>query len=285
MYIVIVSLNQNGKFEAIALFGSPIGIKQLLRTLPPNEIAVIVGSSLRPQYNSELSELAEKYSLPYLIQPLRSSSNYPMFLKTFVNTGCKSLVSHTYSMRIGSEILNSVKRTAANIHYSLLPRNRGPNPIQWALIKGEKKIGTTLHLMDEDFDTGQIITQVEFDITPEDTWTTLMEKCHQKTENLLLSIFSKLQTGTYTTYKQNDSISSTNKRLNPNYPKIDFYEMTDLQIFNLIRSQVEPLKGAYVEISDVRHYINRIVALKNIPLLRKQFGDGKIIVEDLYEES
>ncbi len=41
-----------------------------------------------------------------------------------------------------------------NIHASLLPKYRGPAPIQWAIINGERETGITSMLMDEGLDTG-----------------------------------------------------------------------------------------------------------------------------------
>ena len=41
------------------------------------------------------------------------------------------------------------------MHHSLLPRHRGPNPIQWALIHGDSTTGVTVHVMGVNFDDGK----------------------------------------------------------------------------------------------------------------------------------
>ncbi len=46
-----------------------------------------------------------------------------------------------------------------NIHPSLLPSYRGPNPIFWGLLDNSSEFGITLHLIDEGIDTGDIICQ------------------------------------------------------------------------------------------------------------------------------
>ncbi len=56
-----------------------------------------------------------------------------------------------------------------NIHPSLLPKFRGPSPIAYSLIFGEKKTGVTLIKLDEKMDHGPIIIQREMDIMPMDT--------------------------------------------------------------------------------------------------------------------
>lgn len=46
-----------------------------------------------------------------------------------------------------------------NVHPSLLPDYRGPEPIAWGLLEQQRSFGWTLHLMDAELDTGQIVAQ------------------------------------------------------------------------------------------------------------------------------
>jgi methionyl-tRNA formyltransferase len=46
-----------------------------------------------------------------------------------------------------------------NMHPSLLPRYRGPNPIGWAVRNGDPELGFTIHRMDASFDTGALLAQ------------------------------------------------------------------------------------------------------------------------------
>lgn len=50
---------------------------------------------------------------------------------------------------------------ALNLHPSMLPAYRGPEPLFWQLRNGEARTGVTLHFMDEAADTGDIVAQVE----------------------------------------------------------------------------------------------------------------------------
>lgn len=51
-----------------------------------------------------------------------------------------------------------------NIHPSLLPRGRGPEPVFWTLRRGERVTGATVHRMDAGFDTGPIVAQAEMPV-------------------------------------------------------------------------------------------------------------------------
>jgi methionyl-tRNA formyltransferase len=57
---------------------------------------------------------------------------------------------------IPKRLLLLPKRCAVNLHASLLPKYRGPAPIQWAIINGDKETGVTSMCMDEGTDTGDI---------------------------------------------------------------------------------------------------------------------------------
>jgi len=63
-----------------------------------------------------------------------------------------------------------------NVHASLLPKYRGPAPINWAIINGEHQTGITTMLMDEDLDTGDILLSASEPILAEDTAATLHDR-------------------------------------------------------------------------------------------------------------
>ena len=56
-----------------------------------------------------------------------------------------------------------------NGHPSLLPRYRGPFPLAWAVRNGEREIGLTYHLMDAEFDTGNLLAQAAIPLDDDDT--------------------------------------------------------------------------------------------------------------------
>lgn len=65
---------------------------------------------------------------------------------------------------------------AINLHASLLPRYRGPAPIQWAIINGETETGITSMLMDAGLDTGEILHARSTPIYADDTAGTLHDR-------------------------------------------------------------------------------------------------------------
>lgn len=64
-----------------------------------------------------------------------------------------------YGRMIPDSILNIPSRGAVNLHPSLLPRHRGPSPVQTAILNGDKHTGATIMLLDCGMDTGPILRQ------------------------------------------------------------------------------------------------------------------------------
>ena len=69
----------------------------------------------------------------------------------------------SYGKIIPKSILDILKFGMLNVHPSLLPKFRGPSPIQAFILSGEKKTGVTIMLMDDKIDHGQILLQKEFE--------------------------------------------------------------------------------------------------------------------------
>jgi len=68
----------------------------------------------------------------------------------------------SYGSIIPENILEIPKRGSINVHTSLLPKLRGASPIETAILQKEKETGTTIMLMDEKMDHGDILKQQAF---------------------------------------------------------------------------------------------------------------------------
>jgi methionyl-tRNA formyltransferase len=77
---------------------------------------------------------------------------------------------------LSENILQLPRLGTINIHASLLPKYRGPAPIQWVIINGESETGITTMLMDTGVDTGDILLSQKEPIFPDDTAATLHDR-------------------------------------------------------------------------------------------------------------
>lgn len=73
------------------------------------------------------------------------------------------LIVASYGKIIPKSILDIPKFGTLNVHPSLLPKFRGPSPIQSFILSGEEKTGVTIMLMDEQIDHGPILVKRELE--------------------------------------------------------------------------------------------------------------------------
>ncbi|RJQ68501.1 MAG: methionyl-tRNA formyltransferase [Desulfobacteraceae bacterium] len=105
-------------------------------------------------------------------------------------------------------VLQIPKFGAVNIHASLLPRYRGPAPIQWAVIRGEHQTGITTMLMDSGVDTGDILLQSSTPIRADETAGQLHDRLSHLGAQLLVSTLIKLIEGSVAPQPQNHAQAS-----------------------------------------------------------------------------
>jgi len=74
-----------------------------------------------------------------------------------------------FGQKIGPKLLEMPTYGAVNLHGSLLPKYRGPAPINWAIINGETETGLTIIAMTSQIDAGDILGQRAAPIAPNET--------------------------------------------------------------------------------------------------------------------
>ena len=95
--------------------------------------------------------------------------NKQTFLNTISQIDAKVLVTAAYGKIITTPLLSKFSMGNINIHPSLLPRWRGPSPIQTTILEGDKKTGVTLMKMVPKLDAGPIYLQKSVMINNENT--------------------------------------------------------------------------------------------------------------------
>ncbi|MEA1929290.1 MAG: methionyl-tRNA formyltransferase [Patescibacteria group bacterium] len=122
-----------------------------------------------------------------LAQPISLKASGPEIVKhsVFNNRRPELFVVASYGKIIPQGILEIPTRGTLNVHPSLLPKYRGPSPIQTAILNGDQETGVTIMLLDEEVDHGAIVAQESFQITSDklqentDTYLELRDKLAQ----------------------------------------------------------------------------------------------------------
>ncbi len=93
---------------------------------------------------------------------------------------------------IKKDLLDIPKIGVINRHNALLPKNRGRLTPFWVLYKGEKETGVSIHFVEEGIDSGDIIVQKKYAISPKDTFNSLVKKNYQIAPVAMIEALDKL---------------------------------------------------------------------------------------------
>jgi len=98
---------------------------------------------------------------------------------------------------------------AINFHPGILPWYRGSNTIFHALNNKEfDKVGFTIHEVEENVDTGDILYREVIEVQKEDTVETILQRCQEKAAVQLVEIAHQLEQGKIKTIKQDLSLGT-----------------------------------------------------------------------------
>ncbi len=259
----------------IIIFGDDEGIAQLLNHVPKKNVIAIVGAQNRPQFHLKLQSIANKFQIPLLIQPPLGIKAYAEFRTTILNLCPDLYFINSYSMHVGQELLDIPTRGGINLHSALLPKNRGANPIQWAIIKGENETGVTLHELVDELDAGPIIAQDSTPIFFEDTWLTVRERVFNISEKILSANIPKIIEGTWKSHAQNNYLSSLNSRRKAAASEFT-WDDSIFNIYNKIRALIPPMPAAFsIDADGTKEIFNEVLSPMHLTVLK--FLRSKVI--------
>ena len=130
-----------------------------------------------------------------------------------------------------------------NIHASLLPRYRGPAPIQRAIEAGEKETGITIFRIDEGIDTGNVILSRSLAIGDEETTPQLYGRLARLGAENLNEALSILEKGADALSEQDPSKATGAPKLTKGEGKIN-WDRPARELFNMVRA-FKPFPGTY----------------------------------------
>lgn len=165
-----------------------------------------------------------------VFQPTKIKEEY----EKIISTGADLIVTCAYGQIIPEAILNAPRLGCINVHASLLPKLRGGAPIHHAIIDGETKTGITIMYMDKKMDTGDIISQKEYQIKESDNVGTLHDILSQMGKELLLETLPSIIEGTNTRTPQNHDQATYAWNITREEEHIDFNKPAK-EIYNKVR--------------------------------------------------
>jgi len=136
--------------------------------------------------------------------------------------GADVFVLASYGQIVPRALLDIPRRSALNLHGSLLPKYRGASPIQTAILENEAATGVTLMLMDDKVDHGPTLSCLVVEIDPDDDYPSLTDKLAEAAAQLIVEDLPKFMTGEIEPHGQEHESATFTRILKKEDGRIDW---------------------------------------------------------------
>ncbi len=178
-----------------------------------------------------------------------------------------------WSSLIKKEILNIAPMGVVGYHPAKLPMNRGRHPLIWALALGLEESASTFFFMDEGADTGDILSQVDFEISYQDDARSIYDKVNDIALCQIEDFIPRLKQGKYSKVKQDGLRSNSWRKRNEIDGLIDF-RMSSRAIYNLTRALTKPYVGAHIKYRGKNISIWKV---KEVDVVKENIEPGSVL--------
>ncbi|MEI8377066.1 MAG: methionyl-tRNA formyltransferase [bacterium] len=168
----------------------------------------VVGVIMPPKNNMAIYNTMFNMTMDLGLEPISFEKRLdePEFIEKVRSKNADIGIVASFNKKFPKVLLDSVKMGFVNSHPSLLPMYRGGNPYFYPIVNNEKKTGITLHFMDEEFDTGDIVFQKEVLISPYETMGTIFNRTNFMFAQVQIDMISFLEEGKELERKPQDKI-------------------------------------------------------------------------------
>ncbi|MHC4119302.1 MAG: methionyl-tRNA formyltransferase [Planctomycetota bacterium] len=138
------------------------------------------------------------------------------------------IVVIAFGQKVGGELTSLPPKGAINVHASLLPKYRGAAPINWVIINGEATTGISIITLAEKMDAGQVLSQAQTDIRPNETAGQLHDRLGELAAPLLTRTVDQIADGTAVYTEQDHSKATLAPKLKKADGLLDFSEPAEV---------------------------------------------------------
>ena len=242
----------SGAADAVVFAYHDVGVRCLAVLLAQGvRIPLVVTHQDDPGENiwfESVAKLARAHDIEVVTPP---DPNDKAFVAKLAQISPDFLFSFYYRYMLSPAILATAMRGAYNMHGSLLPKYRGRVPVNWAILRGEKSTGATLHEMVEKPDAGRIVDQMEIPILPDDRAIDVFRKVTFAAELVLERALPRLVDGTAKFTTQDLSQGGYFRGRKTDDGRIDWSKGVR-EVHDLVRAVAPPYPGAFTMLDGAR---------------------------------
>lgn len=262
------------KYPKIAFFGTPPLARACLAALVNSfQVKLVVTKSDKAQGRGKRIKLTP-------VKDLALKNNIDIYQPHKIDKGLIEALSRNrielnvvvaFGKILPVEVLDFPKYGSVNLHASLLPKYRGPSPIQSVILNGERKTGITLQKMNKEVDAGDILIQREIVIKRDYTSQDLMERIVELSPTFLIQGIKDYISGKIKPKKQNGDKATYCSIIKKEDGLIDWTEKA-LVILNIIRAHnIWPVAFTYLDGKMLKIYNARMSPLEDC--FRARYGE------------
>ncbi|MBK7558162.1 MAG: methionyl-tRNA formyltransferase [Chitinophagaceae bacterium] len=218
-----------------------------------------------------LNEITGKYGIEFL---RTDNINSDMVAERIREIKPGLIISAHLRKILKKEIYSLAVKGAINIHPSLLPKYRGLSPQHQAIMHGDRESGVTVHFIEAEVDTGDIVLQKKFNIEPNDYILQVQAKMLVIYKTIVTEAIVLLESESFEPVKQNMTAISYFGPLKKSDRKIDLSKTME-ETYNLIRAVSLPYKGAFYE-----NYILWTAAITGDAALKEKYPNTGLYHEE-----
>mgnify|MGYP001579732007 CR=1 FL=1 len=158
-----------------------------------------------------------------------------------------------------------------NVHPSLLPKYRGPSPVQTAILNGDTETGASIMVVDKEVDHGPILASVKYTVPDTKYHTEIATDIFKLGAELLIEILPKYISREIESEPQDHSQATFTKMFTREDGRIN-WDSPAQEIYNRIRA-LNPEPGTWTT------WNNKIINIK-----KTELRDGKIHIQTIQIE-
>lgn len=193
-----------------------------------NKLKIYIFKKLRRIHNLELFSYFNGISYT---QYKKENKNY--IASWIKNKNCELILVYAMSQLLPDEIIVIPKEGVINLHPSLLPKYRGPNPYFWTFYDDNSITGSTVHFINKGEDTGDILLQKQINIKRGITSLQLREKLiNEIGVELILKSLDYINEGKITRVSQPKNSPTIRAR---NISQEEYWELIDWNSWSIER--------------------------------------------------
>ncbi|MBM3957679.1 MAG: methionyl-tRNA formyltransferase, partial [Gemmatimonadetes bacterium] len=214
----------------LVFFGSPAGGATALRALVEAgfEVAAVYTRPDRPAGRSAVPQpTAVGREAEALGLPVRTPGSWREegAIAGLASWGADAFVVVAYGRILPGLVLAVPRLGVVNVHPSLLPRFRGPSPVQTAILEGETHTGVTIMLLDQGMDMGPILARSAPEpVRPGDTGGSLTARLFEIGARLLVRALRDWEAGAIAPEPQDEAGATVTRLLRREDGALDWTE-------------------------------------------------------------